>query len=29
MRLYRDVPVALDRLYKDRDYVRRTHGHDI
>jgi len=29
MKHYRDIPVALDRLYKEPDYVKSRHGHDL
>ena len=29
MRLYKDLPQALDKLYTDQDYIHRTHGHDL
>ena len=29
MRLYRDIPLGLEQLYKDGDYIKRTHGHDL
>ena len=29
MRTYRDIPLALDRLYKESDYVKERHGHDL
>jgi hypothetical protein len=29
LRTYRDIPLALDRLYKESDYVKERHGHDL
>ena len=29
MRTYRDIPLALDRLYKESDYIKDRHGHDL
>ena len=29
MRPYRDIPIALDRLYKDKDYIKDRHGKDL
>lgn len=29
MRTYRDIPLALDRLYKESDYIKERHGHDL
>ena len=29
MRPYRDIPIALDRLYKDKDYIKERHGKDL
>lgn len=29
IRTYRDIPLALDRLYKESDYVKDRHGHDL
>ncbi len=29
MRMYKDIPLSLDQLYTDSDYVRRQHGHDV
>ncbi|CDW86198.1 UNKNOWN [Stylonychia lemnae] len=26
---YRDIPIPLEKLYKDSDYVKNRHGHDI
>ena len=29
LRTYRDIPLALDRLYKESDYIKNRHGHDL
>ena len=29
LRTYRDIPLALDRLYKEADYVKERHGRDL
>ena len=29
LRCYRDIPIALNRLYQDHDYIKRRHGTDI
>ncbi|TNV75725.1 hypothetical protein FGO68_gene14818 [Halteria grandinella] len=29
MRMYKDCPMAIEQLYLDKDYVKRTHGHDL
>ncbi len=29
MRIYKDIPLALEKLYTDHDYVKRQHGHDV
>lgn len=29
MKHYRDIPLPLDRLYKEHDYVKSRHGHDL
>ena len=29
MRLYKDIPLSLEQLYSDHDYIRRQHGHDL
>ena len=29
MRIYKDIPLSLDSLYSDHDYVKRQHGHDV
>ena len=29
LRTYRDIPLALDRLYKDSNYIQERHGHDL
>ena len=29
VRAYKDIPVALNSLYKDHDYIKRRHGQDI
>ena len=29
LRTYRDIPLSLDRLYKESDYIMSRHGHDL
>ena len=29
LRTYRDIPIALERLYKESDYIKERHGHDL
>ena len=29
VRAYKDIPVALNSLYKDHDYIKKRHGQDI
>jgi hypothetical protein len=29
LRTYRDIPLSLDRLYKDSGYISQRHGHDL
>lgn len=29
LRTYRDIPLALERLYKEPDYIISRHGHDL
>jgi hypothetical protein len=29
LRTYRDIPISLDRLYKEGDYIKERHGHDL
>ena len=29
LRMYRDIPLPLNKLYHDSDYVLERHGHDI
>lgn len=29
LRTYRDIPISLDRLYKEPDYIKERHGHDL
>ena len=29
MRIYKDIPLSLEKLYTDHDYVKRQHGHDV
>lgn len=29
MKHYRDIPMPLERLYKESDYIKSRHGHDL
>ncbi len=29
MKHYRDIPLPIERLYKEPDYVKNRHGHDL
>ena len=29
LRTYRDIPIALERLYKESEYIKERHGHDL
>ncbi len=29
LKTYRDIPLSLDRLYKESSYIKDRHGHDL